>query len=191
MRDRFLAALFTMLLYSGHFAASQVPQGAPSQPQTSNPKAEPARQPSQIVSVAPITTLKKAVAFITVSCRNHTQALQVRGTGFFVFVPDSRVGENGGFAYLVTNRHVIEPEKDGVKLTVTGQSVRLNIQMQNVGEGSEDATIPLSTHWFFPKDPAVDLAVLPLAPDQKRFDYQPLPITVFATREVISDRKNC
>jgi hypothetical protein len=35
----------------------------------------------------------------------------------------------------------------------------------------------------------VDLAVLPLAPDLKRFDYQPLPLSMFATKDVIATQQ--
>jgi len=40
-------------------------------------------------------------------------------------------------------------------------------------------------HWFFPIEDAVDLAVLPLAPDQDRFDYEAIPISGLATKEKI------
>jgi len=40
-------------------------------------------------------------------------------------------------------------------------------------------------HWFLPTDEAVDLAVLPLAPDQQKFDYEIVPISALATKDRI------
>jgi len=66
--------------------------------------------------------IRKTVAFLMVAVGNDPAALRgvidlaalkgFIGTCFFVWVPDSRVGEGGGFMYMVTNRHVAEPGVD-------------------------------------------------------------------------------
>jgi predicted RNA-binding protein with TRAM domain len=113
------------------FAFSQASQNAAPQPQAPQVKTDSAKQAAQVTYSPPVTILKKAVAFITADCRDGNQSLQPRGTGFFVFVPDTRVGKDGGFVYLATNRHVAEPEKDGHKLTVIRQAVRMNLRTEN------------------------------------------------------------
>jgi hypothetical protein len=44
--------------------------------------------------------------------------------------------------------------------------------------------LPLAglSHWYFPTDDAVDLAVLPLAPDPSVYDYIELPMSMLATK---------
>lgn len=111
------------------------------------------------------------------------------GTCFFVFYEDKRIGENGGFMYLVTNRHVASPGiEDGNAYPVQGVDLRLNLR--NSDQGSEEASIPIGAqlHWFFPADDSVDLAVLPILPDQVKYDYVPIPVSVFATQDVIQTR---
>jgi len=39
--------------------------------------------------------------------------------------------------------------------------------------------------WFFPTDEGVDLAVLPLAPDEARFDTLPINVDILATKDKI------
>lgn len=41
--------------------------------------------------------------------------------------------------------------------------------------------------WFFPSDDSVDLAVLPLLPDQTKYDFQYIPSSLFATAEQIKN----
>jgi hypothetical protein len=131
--------------------------------------------------------LKKVVGFLTLDCRDGADEKQVRGTAFFVFYEDKRVGENGGFFYLVTNRHVAEPAINGHKLSIEKVSLRLNLKVPVEGRESEEGTIPLGNGfgWHFPDDAAVDLAVLPLKPDQSRYDYAPFPVSLFATRDAV------
>jgi len=113
------------------------------------------------------------------------QQVEDRATVFFVGVPDARLGKNE-FVYLVTNRHVAQPEKEHRKLRVTKQTLRLNLRKESNGIAAAEGTIPLDTHWYFPKDDAVDLAVLPLAPDLNKFDFQVVPISFLATKDVVA-----
>jgi S1-C subfamily serine protease len=135
--------------------------------------------------------LKKMVAFLSLDYRDGVSNGQARGTAFFVFYPDKRVGENGGFLYLVTNKHVAEPEINGHKVAVQRMTLRLNLKTPVDGRESEEVTIPLSNlfHWYFPGDAAVDLAVLPVHPDESRYDYAPVPVAFFATNDVVTQEE--
>jgi Trypsin-like peptidase domain len=135
--------------------------------------------------------LRKTVGFIRVVYAKGQQAWEVRGTGFFVFVDDQRLGGNRGFEYLVTNRHVAEPVEHGAKFRVLSVSLRLNLKHPGHGKASHKDQIPLGKdlRWFFPADDAVDLAVLPLAPDPAKYDYAAFPISLFATKDVIQKER--
>ncbi len=120
-------------------------------------------------------------------CQDGNQTVKVQGTGFFVFVPDKRLGERG-FVYLVTNRHVAEAlREDGTKRQILSSTVRLNLQQETAGMQSEESLILNNSirHWYFPLDEGVDLAVMPMAPDQLKYDYQEVPISMLATPDVI------
>jgi hypothetical protein len=107
------------------------------------------------------------------------------GTCFFVYVPDSRIGEGGGFMYLVTNRHVAQPGiEQGTPYQVQGTFLRMNLATPQGGIQSVVEPIrPDQMHWFFPSDDAVDLAVTPLLPDQARYAYMSIPSTLIVTAE--------
>jgi trypsin-like peptidase len=155
------------------------------------PSPEPNK--SAAATVQPIPTaalLKRVVAFLTLDCRDGSVAEEVRGTAFFVFYPDSRIGENRGFIYLVTNRHVAQPELNGHRLAIQKVSLRLNLKVPVEGRESEDGAIPVGSgvEWFFPSDEAVDLAAMSIAPDQTKYDYEPFPVSLFATKEVAKER---
>ncbi|MBI4165194.1 MAG: trypsin-like peptidase domain-containing protein [Acidobacteria bacterium] len=117
----------------------------------------------------------------------QNEVRKARGTGFFVFVEDQRLGANNGFAYLVTNRHIAEPEENGRRFQVVKVSLRLNLKAPVQGQESEERVIPLGggLHWYFPADDSVDIAVLPFAPDIQKYDYSPIPMSTFATKDFI------
>lgn len=108
------------------------------------------------------------------------------GTCFFVYYPDDRLGKDQGFGYLVTNRHVAVPGiEDGHPYPTDGTTLlRLNRKDSN---DSSEGPLPLGgqVHWYFPADDAVDLAVLPFAPDQAKFDVETIPVSIFATRDEV------
>ncbi len=82
-------------------------------PAASTPRADPA-----------ITQIRKAVTFIKLTCNNR---YDVRGTGFFLNYPDSRLGKELAFVYLVTNRHVaLCWNPSGQPMSVENISIRLN-----------------------------------------------------------------
>jgi hypothetical protein len=132
----------------------------------------------QYVTATPAPTftqqMRNTVGFLSV---NFLEApvgpLGVIGTCFFVWVPDNRLGEGLGYQYLVTNRHVAQP---GIEMGFThpalGTSLRLNLGTPQGDVQFMEIPLGDQLHWFFPKDDGVDLAILPLAPDQKFFSYQ-------------------
>lgn len=115
--------------------------------------------------------------------------MQISGTCFFVFYEDKRFGENKGFRYLVTNRHMAVPGVErGESYAIQQAFVRLNLRNPDAGKESEEANIPLGggLHWVFPADESVDLAVLPAYPDQNRYDYVDVPASSLATKDQVS-----
>jgi hypothetical protein len=122
--------------------------------------------------------IRNTVAFLSVTYLEGPTQWKVDGTCFFVFFPDSRLGEDRGFVYLVTNRHMAQPGIDmGAAHPTLGAFFRLNLVTPQGDIQSVQQQIPLNNqvHWFFPKDDGVDLAILPLAPDEKFFSYQTVP----------------
>jgi hypothetical protein len=145
---------------------------------------------SRPVTVA--TNLRKAVAFITVSFLKGTRLWEARGTCFFVFVPDNRLGAERGFVYAVTNRHVVQPGiENGAAYPVQKTRIRLNLKHPSNGQQSFEVEVPAGVEgkWHVPSDGSVDLAVLPFAPDRNEFDYMVVSPDLFATKDVVDDSK--
>jgi hypothetical protein len=55
-------------------------------------------------------------------------------TGFFVFYPDKRISEEGGFSYLVTNRHLAQPGAEEGKV-YPAQRTRIRMNLHDPGQG--------------------------------------------------------
>lgn len=159
------------------------------QPATSS---NPARVETQIL---------KTIVFIEVDADEPVepgrpeQSVKLWGTGFLVSVPDSRLGKNASFTYLVTNRHVaqaIEQDKNGncVSLHIRQMHVRLNLKEPIGGRRLAKLQIPLSgdIHWFFPKDEASDLAVIPFGISDK-YDLIPISSKMFLTEENLNQNR--
>jgi hypothetical protein len=108
----------------------------------------------------------------------------VIGTCFFVAVPDERLGKDQAFVYLVTNRHVAQPGIDlGSPYQVEATLMRMNLATPVGGIQSVQGQIPLNhqMHWFFPSDESVDLAILNIAPDQKKYAYMTIPASMLVS----------
>jgi hypothetical protein len=145
-----------------------------------------------------VTQLKKTIVFIQTDCVRRPSVVQILpvapqiesffGTGFFLFVPDERVGSDRGFLYLVTNRHVAQPgvEQDR-PCEVANYSVRLNLKAKDSDQNQVSKIEPLGRepNWFFPADPSVDLAVCPFNIDQNVYDFQTIPANLITTSEMI------
>jgi hypothetical protein len=152
-----------------------------SQPVNQQPQSSTAAQPKSFT-----TLLKKTVGFLRVVYLKDDTLMEANGTCFFVIYEDKRLGENRGFIYLVTNRHMANPGiEDGNSFPVL--SVHLRLNLSNSDQGSQDGQIPIGgqMHWYFPSDDSVDLAVLAIAPDQAKYDYMTLPMSLFATHDVV------
>lgn len=139
-----------------------------------------------------ITQIRKSVTFIKLTCRDGAKEFDVRGTGFFVFYPDTRLGKEAGFVYLVTNRHVALCWNDsGHAMQVERISIRLNRRKADGENFSQEGF--LNEHgnvpWVVPQDDSVDLAAFPCLPDEAKYDYKLIPVSIFATSDVLSQRK--
>jgi len=133
--------------------------------------------------------LRKTVGFLRVTYRDDASHMQVTGTCFFVYVEDKRLGENRGFTYLVTNRHMAQPGIErGVVYPVDQVFIRMNLTSPHSGNESVEEQIPIGPrlHWFFPDDDSIDLAVLQVDPDQSKYDFQIIPESLLATPNQIS-----
>ncbi len=103
------------------------------------------------------------------------------GTAFFVFYPDTRGGPNYGFAYLVTAKHVLK-DADGTFL----REVKLRLNLKGGDGVSFVEHIPVldgqgKLTWFHDDDDAVDVVAYPLLPDQKKYQFRAIPLSMFAT----------
>jgi len=167
-----LCVLLTQLTIISALSQSQQPIAPKTAPQT------------QSLSVL----LKKTVGFLRVAYSKDAQTHVIEGTCFFVFYEDRRLGEQGGFTYLVTNRHMAAPEiPEGPEYHLESVNVRLNLLTSEMGKKSEEGSIPFGNqvHWYFPADDSVDLAVIPILPDQTKYDYSGFPTSLFATKDVV------
>src|SRR6266480_1802927 len=178
MRNRI--ALLILSLFIPASVVAQTPQAVTQQPQSSA-----TTRPATMA-----TLVKKTVGFMRVAYLREDGPQIAEGTCFFVFYGDKRGGENFGFMYLVTNRHMARPGiADGKNYPVLWTHVRLNLR--NSDQGSEEDEIPIGgqLQWVFPTDEAVDLALLPVLPDQTKFDYIPISIFEFATHDVVDTQQ--
>jgi len=111
------------------------------------------------------------------------------GTAFFVFYPDARGGADYGFVYLVTAKHVLK-DADGSFL----REVKLRVNLKD-GRGSEFiAEIPVSDAqgtllWFHDGDNVIDIAAMPLLPDQKTVEFKAIPVSMFADEATLKKEK--
>ena len=173
------SAVVGLLLLAMVGENSHAQQSAPAAPQTASA--------SQQLSVG--KAVKKTVGLVAVRYVAEDGVLmRAEGTCFFVYYPDARVGKNQGFVYLVTNRHVASPGiEDGHPFPTRGMTLRLN---RKDATGSDEGPVLLgnSLHWYFPADDAIDLAVLPVAPDPAKYEIEPYPLSMLLTQaEVEAD----
>lgn len=119
--------------------------------------------------------VKKCVVFI--SYKDKQQSNHLAGTGFFISYPleDPKYQ----IIYLVTARHVIA----GIKTKSADGQVIIRV---NTTTGSTNTVISPISQWQYHDDSTVDAAVISWAPDQKAFDYLPLPINMAVTSEVMN-----
>jgi hypothetical protein len=166
--------LAAQILVLGLNAQSQKPSG---------------QAPTGSASHAPLIgeQIRKTVGFLQVNFMDDNgHSKGIAGTCFFISYPDPRLPTGSDFIYLVTNRHMGDPgSEDGKHYPIQNLILRLNLTAAVNGVESEAGEIPLdgATRWYFPEDQAVDLAVLPWAPDRNKFDYIPFDFSMLATAD--------
>lgn len=150
------------------------------------------------------TELSKTVVFITVLAKAPEETstignrdgkgkgtekpVTVQGTGLLISMPDSRLGKDNGFGYLVTNRHVadaIEQDDKGncTPLQIEQTYVTLNLRSPVNGHRQHDIQLPSvpGARWYFPTDEAIDLAVMPFAPNPRVYDARTISTQLLLT----------
>jgi hypothetical protein len=149
-------------------------------PQTTQPPAEPG-----------MTQIRKCVTFIQLLCKEGNQEFDVRGTGFFIAYPDSRLGKEGGFIYLVTNRHIAQCWNDSDRpMQVERISIRLNRRQAEGDSIAQDLVLnPIgNVPWVLPQDDSVDLAIFPILPDINRFDFKVVPVSILMGKDELAQQ---
>lgn len=144
--------------------------------------------PTPAVATTPVvfsSEVKKAIAVVYTDCKDDPASY--RGTAFFVSKEDPRLGGGRGFGYLVTNKHVVLPHvEDGHPCEVTRQRIRLNLKTPDPKNGASNFFVTVTTPWVYPTDDSTDLAVLSYAPNESVFDVRALPMSMFATADVMA-----
>ena len=117
---------------------------------------------------------------------NNGGKLIPNGTGFFVGLKNPSKPNNFSL-YLVTAKNVLCPPG------TTQVPDKIYIRLNKKGGGSEMGAILLSVQGtkktvFFHTDPSVDLAVIPVLPDQKKFDFKFIPDEFLLTKEESTNR---
>jgi len=143
--------------------------------------------------------IKQCVVFITGTYTAGGSARQLMGTGFLVSSPEPRMGVDRILLYLVTNKHMIrEPDASG-KLGAgpyfSTVDVRINLKQANP-DGTQYGTSPVivvtdagDLTWFVDNsDDTVDLAVTPITIDEAKAQFKNIPVSLFATEQVLIDR---
>lgn len=177
MKNFQTALLVFCLMQSLHVCLAQQPTPAQPPAASSTTSTETAKQ-----------TIRRTVAFIGVPYQDGLTQKVAIGTCFFVSITDKRLPEGQVFVYLITNRHVAQPGVDlNSPYPVSGVIVRLNLVKPNDGRQSIEELIPLNDRfrWYFPQDPAVDVAVLPIGLDKDMFDYVQIPSSLIVTAEMV------
>jgi hypothetical protein len=164
--------------------------------QTAQPK-------SEAPTKTPLEQIKNTVVFLegTYKVPNPSNPQgppvdgQLSGTGFLLYVPVPRLGEDRGIEFLVTNRHMIrEPDpqgNEGKGPYFRSMTMRINTR-QPAPDGSMMKRTPVpvvtddgSLTWVVDDDETVDLAITPLGMSHEMFDFNTIPTKLFATKDVL------
>lgn len=138
--------------------------------------------------------LRRTIVFIKAGFVKGSSAVEITGTGFFVSYQDPRLNPDQGFVYLVTNRHMAEPgAEDGQNYPVTYSVCLLNVKSvsQNLETSHAEAMSLISPGrpWYFPSDPAVDLAVIPISfQNPTAVEFQSIPVSAIVTKKIIEEQ---
>ena len=128
--------------------------------------------------------VKDVVTFIFI--KNDSGQVIPNGTGFFVGVKDEN-DPNISYIYLVTAKHVLLDDK--TSSFFNSIYIRLN---KKTGD-SQIYEIPLcgpnAVKVYIHKDSAVDIALIPLAPDPNIFDCKVIPVDMITTKEIFKESR--
>lgn len=122
--------------------------------------------------------VKSVVTFIFVEGKD--QKLVPNGTGFFVGVKNAT--NPGQYSvYMVTAKHVLYKPKSTEFLD------KVYIRLNKRKGGSEIGIVPIEPegtdrNLFTHEDTSVDIAVIPLLPDQEKFDFKFLPVEMVTAK---------
>ncbi|MGA2723182.1 MAG: hypothetical protein ABSG79_12315 [Bryobacteraceae bacterium] len=196
-----------LLALVGSFTFSGSP-GAQAPPQAEPPKAEAAKTDAQKAQNEPaLEQIKKCVVFLIgdyeltrTEAQNGapTQRGIQMGTGFFVGVPEPRLGSDLSLTYLVTNRHVIrEPDaagKPGLGPYFKALSARVNTR-EVKPDGTQYTTVPVTVVtdrgdlvWLVDTDDdSVDLAIVPIGLMADVLDVKFIGADALATKKTLAD----
>jgi hypothetical protein len=177
MVRKFYAALTLMLSASlTAFGQGQAPVATSSQQAT-------ATTPKSSFT----TEIKKTIAYLEADCLVVGKIEPHSSTAFFIVKPDDRLGKDSGFEYLVTNRHAAQPGiEQGTPCQVVNYAIRMNLRDASTGDSkATNFILGPNLQWVFPDDPSVDLAVVPMAPDRSKVDFEPISTAILATEEVV------
>lgn len=142
--------------------------------------------PAQLKAAPAPPNIEKTIAFIFLADENGnlrvnpaTQEPLGYGTAFLVSIPNER--GTGEFEYLVTAKHVLENENEEFFRRVF---VRLN----NRDKSAELLVLDVvpsgpNQNVFTHNDPSVDIAVIPVVPDQDKIDFLTIPISMIKSKE--------
>lgn len=200
-----VSATFLVVLLLGPAAGvlrPQTPQSTPSQ--APSDRAQTSSAPAAQPRIE--TQISKSIVFISAFAKWPDKDGQpgaradFGGTGFLISVADSRLGKDPHgndlrFSYLVTNRHValgIETNADGTCTARQILQMFVVMNLKNPTNGSRSTTVPIpfsqQIHWYLPKDPAIDLAVIPFGiPDA--VDALTIPTDAFLLPDVIAKQQ--
>jgi hypothetical protein len=111
------------------------------------------------------------------------------GTGFLVKYSDRSLGPGHNFSYLVTAKHVLL-DVDGTFLPSI--AIRLNLKSP-VGDSEigfiRDIPVtdaPGTLLWFHSEDQAEDVAILPLLPDEREFEFATISTGTFLSNPALN-----
>jgi hypothetical protein len=197
------SAIFLAILVLGpaaRVARSQTSQPTPAQPPSNGPQTSsaPATQPRIETQISKSIVFISAVAKWPDKDGQPGARADFGGTGFLVSIADGRLGKDAhgkdlGFVYMVTNRHValgIETNADGTCTALQVRQMFVVMNLKDSTNGNRSTTVPLSpqTHWYFPKNQAIDLAVIPFGiPDA--VDALTIPTSTFLLPDVIAKQQ--
>ena len=128
--------------------------------------------------VSPLVEIKSATTYIFI--KNEGKLIP-SGAGFFVGLNIPSKPNNFGLC-LVTAKHVLY--QPGTTQFLDTVYIRLNKK----GGGVELAAIPIRAQGkdrtiFMHSDPSVDLAAIPILPDQKKYDFKFIPDQFILSQE--------